>query len=64
MLQNVRVTAFTVFELLRENILGVKITPSPLPPRIKTGLPTKNNYNYMHVYIYTHKYENIFESVF
>ena len=32
MLQNARVTAFTVFELLRENQLGDKITP--LPPRL------------------------------
>ena len=32
MLQNSRVTAFTVFELLRENQLaGGKITPFPLP---------------------------------
>ena len=30
MLQNYRVTAFTVFELLRENQSGVKL-PSPLP---------------------------------
>ena len=29
MLQNSRVTAFTVFELLRENQLGGKITPPP-----------------------------------
>ena len=38
MLQNSRVTAFTVFELLRENQLGGKITP--LPPtqiRVKFG---------------------------
>ena len=38
MLQNSRVTAFTVFELLRENQLEGKITP--LPPtqiRVKFG---------------------------
>ena len=38
MLQNFRVTAFTVFELLRENHLGGKITPHP-PPRL--GLTPK-----------------------
>ena len=34
MLQNSRVTAFTVFQLLRENQLGEggKITPRPTPP--------------------------------
>ena len=32
MLQNIRVTAFTVSELLRE---GGKITPPPPPPPIK-----------------------------
>ena len=32
MLQNARVTAFTVFELVRENHLGDKITP--IPPRL------------------------------
>ena len=32
MLQNSRVTAFTVFELLRENQLGGKITHPPPPP--------------------------------
>ena len=31
MLQNSRVTAFTVFELLRENQLGGKFTPPPHP---------------------------------
>ena len=35
MLQNSRVTAFTVFELLRENQLGGKIPPSPLPTQIR-----------------------------
>ena len=35
MLQNSRVTAFTVSELLRENQLGrVKLPPSPSPPRL------------------------------
>ena len=37
MLQNSRVTAFTVFQLLRENQLGEgggKITPRPTPPRL------------------------------
>ena len=35
MLQNSTVTAFTVFELLRENQLGGKITPTPShPPRL------------------------------
>ena len=33
-LQNSRVTAFTVFELLRENQLGGKITPPPIPPKL------------------------------
>ena len=32
MLQNARVTGFTVPELLRENQLGVKLPP-PLPPQ-------------------------------
>ena len=32
MLQNSKVTAFTIFELLKENQLGGKITPPPLPP--------------------------------
>ena len=32
MLHNSRVTTFTVFELLRENQLGVKL---PIPPRLK-----------------------------
>ena len=40
MLQNSRVTGFTVFELLRENQLGSKITPSPLPPTL--GLNPEN----------------------
>ena len=31
MLQNARVTAFTVSELLRENQLGGKVTPPPTP---------------------------------
>ena len=35
MLQNSRVTAFTVFELLRENQLGGKITPLPTQIRVK-----------------------------
>ena len=43
MLQNSRVLIFTIFELLRENQLGDKITPTPnpLPPphiRIKRAL--------------------------
>ena len=33
MLQNSTVAAFTVFELIRENQLGGKITP-PQPPRL------------------------------
>ena len=33
MLQNARVTAFTISELLRENQQGVKLPPSP-PPRL------------------------------
>ena len=41
MLQNSRVTAFTVFELLRENQLGGKITPSPLP---RLGLNEEENW--------------------
>ena len=32
MLQNSTVAAFTVFELIRENQLGGKITPPPTPP--------------------------------
>ena len=32
MLQNSRATSFSVFELLRENQLGGKITPLPSPP--------------------------------
>ena len=40
MLQNARVTAFTVSELLRENQLGGKVTPpTPLTPtRIRVKL--------------------------
>ena len=39
MLQNARVTAFTVSELLRENQLGGKVTPPPLTPtRIRVKL--------------------------
>ena len=34
MLQNARVTAFTVSELLRENQQAVKINSSPPPPRL------------------------------
>ena len=41
MQQNSRVTAFTVFELLRENQLGGKITPRPTQIRVKYW-PTKN----------------------
>ena len=33
MLQNSTVAAFTVFELIRENQLGGKITPPPPPPQ-------------------------------
>ena len=32
MLRNSRVVAFTVFELLRENELGLKLPPPPHPP--------------------------------
>ena len=32
MLQNSTVAAFTIFELIRENQLGGKITPLPTPP--------------------------------
>ena len=43
MLQNSRVTALTVFELLRENQLaGVKLPPSLSPPKL--GLSFQNNY--------------------
>ena len=41
MLHNFRVTGFTVFELLRENQLGSKITPFPLPPTL--GLNPENS---------------------
>ena len=34
MLQNTRVAAFTVFELLRENQQGGKITLPPAAPRL------------------------------
>ena len=34
MLQNARVTAFTISELLRENQQGRKIMPPPHPPRL------------------------------
>ena len=34
MLQNARVTAFTVSELLRENQQAIKINSSPPPPRV------------------------------
>ena len=37
MLQNSRVTAFTVFELLRENQLGGKITPLPTQIRVNSS---------------------------
>ena len=36
-LQNSRVTAFTVFELLRENQLGGKITPPSYPTQIRVN---------------------------
>ena len=39
MLQNSKVTAFTVFELLSENQLGGK-TPSPLPTQIRVKAST------------------------
>ena len=35
MLQNARVAAFIVSELLRENQQGGKITPPPAPPRLE-----------------------------
>ena len=38
MLQNSRVTAFTVFELLTENQLGGKFTPLPTQIRVKEFL--------------------------
>ena len=39
MLQNSRVTAFTIFELLRENQLArVKYPTSPPPPPARLGL--------------------------
>ena len=37
MLQNTKVTPFTVSELLRENNRGVKITPTPKPRLELTG---------------------------
>ena len=40
MVQNSRVTAFTVFALLRENQLGDKITP---PPHAPTQISVKRN---------------------
>ena len=41
MLKNSRVTAFTVFELLRENRQGVKLPP-PLPLTPRLGLIYEN----------------------
>ena len=45
MLQNVRVTAFTVSELLRENQKGGKITPTPLAllTHIRVNMPFSKN---------------------
>ena len=48
MLQNYRVTAFTVFELLVENQLGVKLTPSQI--RVNTSKTIKrHNVDFLHV---------------
>ena len=51
MLRNVRVTAFTMFELLRENQLGEggKVTPPPPPPLPPT--PTEIRVNTKLIYI-------------
>ena len=58
MLQNAKVTAFTVFELLRENQLGGRgITPHPHPPRL--GLKkTRENTDNSSIRIYVNKIEN------
>ena len=48
MLQNYRVTAFTVFELLVENQLGVKLPPSQI--RVNTSKTIKrHNVDFLHV---------------
>ena len=48
MLQNYSVTAFTVFELLVENQLGVKLSPSQI--RVNTSKTIKrHNVDFLHV---------------
>ena len=49
MLQNSRVTAFTIFELLGENQLGVKLSP-PSQIRVYTSKTIKrHNVDFLHV---------------
>ena len=45
MLQNFRVAAFTVFELLRENQLRSKIPPPTAPTQIRVNQNTLSNSN-------------------
>ena len=35
MLQNLNVTTFAIFDLLRENYQGVKLPPTPVPTQIR-----------------------------
>ena len=46
MLQNTRITVFTVFELLRENQQGIKLSPLPLRLGLKDNLIFVNNYKF------------------
>ena len=48
LLQNSRVTTFTIFELLRENQVGSKITPPPQHP-VNPGLNTYKNSKEIHI---------------
>ena len=63
MLQNSRVTAFTVFELLRENQLkggGVKLTHPPTKIRVKEAVNLgnrKNTYFYVDLRSYCKSYK-------
>ena len=50
MLQNARVTAFTVSEMLRENPLGGNFTPPPSPPPI-LGLSSLISFSYFLCFI-------------